>query len=202
MKFRSLKDGQPRQTNRKSGCDLRQSSPAQIASHQAAHQNRRALGQHRKQPQPGQRKPEDSQCNSFQERRHRGVGYKSPIQVTRIAQELQLVAMKTITAVGGYVGRDKHKRNADEYRAVRGDGLFRLSRKSFVNSHLCVPVSREYTPPVAQMFLDVLWAGRCKHPISTGMLFHNAAVFSDVSLYLNIRDNGIQPRSTRDSWQN
>ena len=56
-----------------------------------------------KQAQAYERKAEESEADTLKERRHGRIGDESPVEVARIAEELEFVAVKAVAAVGGEV---------------------------------------------------------------------------------------------------
>ena len=53
-----------------------------------------------KRRKPDERKAEESEADVLEERRQRRIGYESPVEVARIAQELEFVTVKSVAAVG------------------------------------------------------------------------------------------------------
>jgi len=91
---------------------LRQAASSQHTRHQAGNDQRQSLGEHRKQAQTHQRKTEEVQADSLQKRCERGISHKSPVEVTRIAKELEFVPVKTIPAISGQMRQQNGRRDA------------------------------------------------------------------------------------------
>ncbi len=61
----------------------------------------RGLRNDRKQAQAHERKAKEAEADVLEKRRQGRVGDESPIEMTGVAEELQLIAMKAVAAVGG-----------------------------------------------------------------------------------------------------
>ena len=126
-----LKERQRRERNGQGSGDLSQAAAAELARHEAGDDDGRGLREDGEEPQPNQRKTEERQADALDEGRERRIGDKSPVEMARIAQELEFVAVKAVAAVGEHVKQRDGGGNAKQNRPIRGlIGGFRSERSN------------------------------------------------------------------------
>ena len=77
--------------------------------------------------QADQRKAEEAEADALEEGRERRVGDKAPVEVARIGEELQLVAMEAVAAVGEDVREREDGGDGGKDKRVRAAGIRRGS---------------------------------------------------------------------------
>jgi hypothetical protein len=80
--------------------ELRQARAAQLARHEPGDNDGRSLRQHREEPQADHGKAEEAEADALDKRREGRIGDESPVEMAGVAEELELVAMKAVAAVG------------------------------------------------------------------------------------------------------
>ena len=96
----AFKDRQGRECDGQRGCDLGETVAAEVARHEAGDEDDDGLREDRKEAQTGEREAEEGEADVLDERRERRIGDKTPIEMPRVGEELQLVAMEAVAAVG------------------------------------------------------------------------------------------------------
>ena len=111
LKFRPLEQRQRRERNRKRSSHLGETSSAQFPRHQPSKDNSQRLRDHGKHSQSHHRQSKDGKPNPLHKRRQRRIRHESPVQMPRIAQNLQLVSMKSVPPIGEHVNQRHNRRN-------------------------------------------------------------------------------------------
>jgi hypothetical protein len=107
LKLSALKQRQRGQSNGKRSRGLGEPPSAELFGHQRRYNQSPNLRDDREEAQPHEREPKYTQQNALQEGGHRRIGNKSPVEMTRVAQELQLVPVEAVAPVGCQV-QDRH----------------------------------------------------------------------------------------------
>ena len=118
LEFGAFKERQRRKCDGERGSDLREAVAAEFARHEAGDDDDRGLREHREQAQADHGKAEERQADVLDERSERRIGDKSPVEMARVAEELQLVAMKAVAAVGEEMKRARWRRAMARRMAV------------------------------------------------------------------------------------
>ena len=92
----------------------------EVARHEAADDDRDGLRDDREDAQADEREAKESEADVLNERRERGIGDKAPVEMARIGEELQLVAMETVAAVGEQMEERDGGSDADDGKTVAG----------------------------------------------------------------------------------
>ena len=100
LKLCCLEDGKRRECDRKRGGDLRKAAAPEVTRHQTADDNHDGLANDGKHAQADHGEPEEAEADALDEWREWRVRHKAPIEMPSIRQELQLVAMKSVPAIG------------------------------------------------------------------------------------------------------
>ena len=93
-------------------------APPSSLCHEAGENDDRGLRQHGEEPQADHGEPEERETNALDERREWRIGDESPVEMARVAEELQLVAMKAVAAVGEQVQEGDGGGDGEEDRDV------------------------------------------------------------------------------------
>ena len=83
---------------------------SQLLGHQAGDDHSGADRHCRQQAESSQRCPEQDEFQAGQQRDDRRVDHKSPIEVSRVVQCLQLIPVKTVLPIGGGMQDDARER--------------------------------------------------------------------------------------------
>jgi hypothetical protein len=100
----------------------RPESPTVMA---AATWARRLPPRSREHAQADEREAEEAEADALKERRERRVGDKAPVEVARVREELQLVAMESVAVIGQDVGEREGGGDGGEDKCVRAAGVGR-----------------------------------------------------------------------------
>ena len=74
--------------------------PPQVARHEAADKDDDGLREDRKEAETDERETEEGEADVLNERREGRIGDKTPVEMSCVGEELQLVTMETVSAVG------------------------------------------------------------------------------------------------------
>ena len=108
----AFKDGKRGKADGEGRSDLREARAAEFVGHEAADDDHRKLRDDREQAETNDRDAEKSEGDVLDEWSEGRIGDESPVEMPRVREELELVAMKAVTIVGKEM----------EEREGRGDG--------------------------------------------------------------------------------
>ncbi len=100
LKLRGLKDGQRRERYCECRCELSETAAAEVARHEAADDDDYCLREDGEEAETGEREAEEGEADVLDERRERGIGDEAPVEMARVGEELQFVAMEAVLAIG------------------------------------------------------------------------------------------------------
>src|ERR1700683_1127567 len=100
--------------------DLRSTAAPEFARHQTRHYHGDALGQCGKESHRGRRGTEQLQRYARDEWCEGRVGDEAPVEVPRIVERRELVAMEAVLAVGKCVERESKSRHREQGSQCRG----------------------------------------------------------------------------------
>src|SRR5581483_2637244 len=120
LKFCGLKDRERREPDGKCGGDLSEALAAKITRHQTADDDQNGLADDGEETEADERDSEEREADAFNKRRHRRISDEAPIEMPRVAQELELIAMETILSIGDDVRESERGGNSDEYEGIAG----------------------------------------------------------------------------------
>ena len=103
LEFRSVEHGQGRECDGEGGRGLREAAAAEFFRHEAGDDEGCRLREDGEEAQADERNAEEREADVLEEWRERRVGDESPVEVARIAEELEFVAVEAVAAVGEHV---------------------------------------------------------------------------------------------------
>ena len=111
------------------GDQLRSTLAAELLCHEAGEHDGCGFGDSRKEPEAGEGSAKKNQRKAAEEGRERRIGNKAPVEVARVFQRREFIAMKAVLAAGDEVDDDGCESDAKKNGKIAGPkSLFQWCR--------------------------------------------------------------------------